>query len=93
MSWNVGPITGRPAKVRERLAAQFANAKQNVQHIPAEVATVEQVEKLVNAQLDFMAEFPAVAVEAGGSASTGYTDNPASCNVSVKVTPLHGFVG
>ena len=93
MSWSVSAV-GRPAKVKEVLATQFANAKQSTQHIPAEQASVEQVEALFNNLLDFSVEneLGVVSVSASGSASKKSGTYNGSVSTTVSFAPIYGFV-
>jgi hypothetical protein len=97
MSWNIGRITGRPAKVAQLAAEQFERAKLQSASFPeAERDSIVLAEKQVETALNFCVAqgCKAVSVEAGGCASMGSTDGtyPGSINVSVKVEPMHGFV-
>lgn len=96
MSWSVS-ATGTPAGVKVYLVKQFENARKSTESIPHEHASVGLVEKIVNDQLDFLADISnaIVTVNANGSAyKQASSDGPrGSSSIYVSVSPVHGWVG
>lgn len=94
MSWSVTSF-GKPAAVKTALAKQFESAKISTKNIPHEAESVVSIEKIVNDQLDFLANLKnpgVVKVDANGSAYLSTDGTVGNTQVSVSVMPMNGFV-
>lgn len=92
MSWSIAAV-GRPAKVKEVLATQFENAKNGTKHIPAEYASVEQIEFVVNGLLDFAVEQEQGVVQVSASGSACVKSSwPGNIQTKLDFSPIYGFV-
>lgn len=96
MSWSIGRIHGRPAKVQKLVEIAIESTKKWAAGFPqAEQESIDLAAKQISGALKFCVAqgCPAVAVEADGSATTASTNGayPGAISVSVKVEPFWGF--
>lgn len=92
MSWSINQ-SGTASAVKAALVEQFANARKYSIGNAHEIATIHAIERLVYDALDYLGATP-VTVSGNGSAyeQLGEIQSLRSCNFSVKVEPIYGFV-
>ena len=93
MSWSVNAF-GKPAAVKASLAKQFQSAKLSTKSIPHENEAVIAIEKIVNAELDFLAARtnPGVVTVGGSGSAYMSSDGSGSSQMTFSVMPNYGFL-
>lgn len=91
MSWSVACM-GKPLAVKAALEEQFANAKKNTASVPHEQEAVALIERIVNAQLDFLADLTKVAVKVEARGSAYKSGATGSSSVTLDLQPIYGWV-